>query len=77
VAQLQSAQSGIDPAASHPDHNKDAPIFVTGMPRSGTTLIEQIIAAHSDVTSMGETGFASGAVERLLRDGSTYSPLVM
>jgi hypothetical protein len=58
VAQLQSAQSGIDPAASHPDHNKDAPIFVTGMPRSGTTLIEQIIAAHSDVTSMGETGFA-------------------
>ena len=75
VAQLQSAQSALDPAAPHPDHIKDAPIFVTGMPRSGTTLIEQIIAAHSDVTSMGETGFASGAVERLLRDGSTYKPV--
>jgi tetratricopeptide (TPR) repeat protein len=33
-----------------------APIFVTGMPRSGTTLVEQIIAAHSDVASAGEVG---------------------
>ena len=30
------------------------PIFVTGMPRSGTTLVEQIIASHADVTSAGE-----------------------
>ena len=32
------------------------PIFVTGMPRSGTTLVEQIIAAHSSVTAGGELG---------------------
>lgn len=31
-----------------------APIFVIGMPRSGTTLVERILASHSAVTSAGE-----------------------
>ena len=35
------------------------PIFIVGMPRSGTTLIEQIISAHSEVTGAGELPFAS------------------
>lgn len=35
-----------------------APIFVTGLPRSGTTLVEQILASHSTVTGGGETGYA-------------------
>ena len=30
------------------------PIFIVGMPRSGTTLVEQIIAAHSAVSGGGE-----------------------
>lgn len=34
------------------------PIFVSGMPRSGTTLIEQTIARHSQVTAGGELGHA-------------------
>ena len=35
------------------------PIFVVGMPRSGTSLLEQIIAAHSKVEGLGELGFVS------------------
>lgn len=31
-----------------------APVFILGMPRSGTTLTEQIIAAHPDVVAGGE-----------------------
>ncbi len=30
------------------------PIFIVGIPRSGTTLVERIIAAHSEVSSGGE-----------------------
>tara|TARA_B100001057_G_scaffold267519_1_gene267660 strand:+ start:429 stop:3359 length:2931 start_codon:yes stop_codon:yes gene_type:complete len=33
---------------------KFAPIFILGMPRSGTTLVEQIISSHSEVTGAGE-----------------------
>jgi Tfp pilus assembly protein PilF len=33
-----------------------APIFVAGLPRSGTTVVERIIASHSAVASAGETG---------------------
>jgi tetratricopeptide (TPR) repeat protein len=32
-----------------------SPIFIVGVPRSGTTLLETIIAAHSKVSSAGET----------------------
>lgn len=32
------------------------PIFIVGMPRSGTTLLEQMLGMHSSVTAYGETG---------------------
>lgn len=32
----------------------ERPVFVVGMPRSGTTLVEQVLSAHSDVAGMGE-----------------------
>lgn len=37
--------------AGDPDNT---PIFVVGMPRSGTTLVEQILASHPDVAGAGE-----------------------
>ncbi len=33
----------------------DRPIFIVGMPRSGTTLVEQVISAHPQVHGAGET----------------------
>lgn len=35
-------------------HPSDVPIFVVGMPRSGTTLVEQILASHPEVHGAGE-----------------------
>ena len=32
----------------------ETPVFVVGMPRSGTTLVEQILASHSEVHGAGE-----------------------
>ena len=36
-----------------------APIFIIGLPRSGTTLVEQIISSHSDVAQGGEVTYFS------------------
>ncbi|MEQ8824916.1 MAG: tetratricopeptide repeat protein [Filomicrobium sp.] len=33
------------------------PMFIVGMPRSGTTLVEQVTSAHSDVFGAGELRF--------------------
>ena len=35
------------------------PIFILGMPRSGTTLVEQIISSHSEVLGVGELNHVS------------------
>ena len=45
------------------------PVFVVGMPRSGTTLVQQILASHSSVGSAGEQ---DGILE-LVRDYPEWS----
>jgi len=35
-------------------HMDEKPIFIIGMPRSGTTLVEQVLASHSQVVGAGE-----------------------
>ena len=47
----------------------DAPIFIVGMPRSGSTLIEQILASHPQVFGAGErTEFGEALVNCIGRD---------
>jgi tetratricopeptide (TPR) repeat protein len=58
-------------AQSIPGTTDYAPIFVTGMPRSGTTLVEQIIASHSRMTGAGEIGFAAREAYRVAVDEKT------
>ncbi|MFC5431666.1 sulfotransferase [Paraburkholderia denitrificans] len=41
------------------------PIFIIGMPRSGTTLIEQILASHPQVTGAGELSALRLAIDEI------------
>ena len=43
------------------------PIFVVGLPRSGTTLTERILTSHSQVESIGESFFIREAVREMSR----------
>ena len=42
------------PMPPAPSCESEEPIFIIGMPRSGTTLVERIISSHPDVQSAGE-----------------------
>ncbi|MGC4251442.1 MAG: sulfotransferase [Sphingobium sp.] len=60
------------PAASEP--SADAPIFVIGMPRTGTTLVDRIISSHPLVESAGELQAMPLAVKKA---AGTRTPAVM
>lgn len=60
-------------------HGGDNLIFIVGMPRSGSTLVEQILSSHSDVFGAGEVKYLSRALNGL-RDRfpslSTYPDMI-
>jgi Tfp pilus assembly protein PilF len=49
-----------------------SPVFVIGFPRSGTTLLEQMLDAHPDFRSMDERGFVYQMIERMEHAGQSY-----
>jgi len=52
-----------------PGASKAAPIFIVGFPRSGSTLIEQILASHRSVQALGE----SSVMADILKDRFPYA----
>ena len=50
------------------------PIFIVGMPRSGTTLVEQILSAHPAVHGAGELRLMLDLATGLAADSSESSP---
>jgi len=50
------------------DAPSDAPVFIVGLPRSGTTLVDRILGSHSKVHSAGELDhFALAIVDAVRR----------
>ncbi len=41
------------------------PIFILGMPRSGTSLLEQILASHSKIHGAGELNFLQKIIDKI------------
>jgi tetratricopeptide (TPR) repeat protein len=53
----------------------EQPVFIVGMPRSGTSLVEQILASHSDVFGAGERLEFFSAVQHLYADAAQRDPM--
>jgi tetratricopeptide (TPR) repeat protein len=50
------------------------PIFIVGMPRSGTTLVEQIIASHPAVHGAGELNYLTNIVVPIMNGNLNHNP---
>ncbi|MDX7949616.1 sulfotransferase [Lichenihabitans sp. Uapishka_5] len=66
LANLAALRHGVFPPAEPASTMPSGPraIFILGMPRSGSTLVEQVLAGHPDVAAAGETDLLT----RVLRD---------
>lgn len=51
---IQSLVKEVNSPAPPVDYKGPTPIFIVGLPRSGSTLVEQILASHSEVESTDE-----------------------
>ena len=65
---------GFDAAPRRPGDDSTEPVFILGMPRSGTTLVERILSSHPDVSSAGELQNFGVVLKRL--SGSTTPALL-
>lgn len=54
--------------------DSELPVFVVGMPRSGSTLVEQILASHPEVAAAGEIAAAKEMLQRLRRPDGRIAP---
>ena len=63
IANLTRAVFDSLRGAGDPDRR---PVFVIGMPRSGTTLLQQMLVSHPSIVSVGEQQFASESFRRAL-----------
>lgn len=69
---FSAAQATAEGIGSNPTRpgNADEPIFVIGLPRTGTTLVDRILSSHSHVISAGELNVFPGLIKEATRTPS-------
>ncbi len=62
-----------------PPDDRETPIFIVGLPRTGTTLTERILSSHSAVGSVGESFFVQIAVKETsgIKSDDAMSPAII
>ena len=61
IARTFDSEWSATPRRGDPDRR---PVFIVGLPRSGTTLVDRILSSHSGVVSRGESTDFAAAVTR-------------
>lgn len=65
--QVISRQAGDGPSPR--------PIFIVGLPRSGSTLVERILGSHSEVFAAGELSYFAQALTTAAQDKTNVRPM--
>ncbi len=66
---------GADPQHDSPTRpDGPRPIFIVGMPRSGTSLVEQVFASHPQITGGGELPLISALTQQVSRATDSDQP---
>jgi tetratricopeptide (TPR) repeat protein len=71
--------AGAIAGAQQHGHPSQSPVFIVGMPRSGTSLTEQILASHPSVFGAGEVVFWDGAYDSFrqgVQQGAAVADLI-
>ena len=63
-------------ARTHAGHDDARPLFIVGLPRSGTTLVDRILSSHPAITSRGETSDLAMALMHCAGPASGKAELV-
>ena len=68
---MEPGQLVFPPSPNEPGRD-ESPVFIVGFPRSGTTMLEQMLDAHPAYVSMDERIIIQYCVERMESKGLTY-----
>ena len=61
-------EQNLNEQAKYSDKLNITPIFILGMPRSGTTLLEQILSSHSNIHGAGELNYLPKIMDKFKLD---------
>ena len=67
IEKIKTIYQTIDKKKISFKYKEDKIIFILGMPRSGTSLVEQIISSHSDIYGGGEIKYLSENFDNFLK----------
>jgi tetratricopeptide (TPR) repeat protein len=65
-------EQSVFPLSPDDPRRDESPVFIVGFPRSGTTMLEQMLDAHPDFVSMDERIIIQYCVERMESKGLVY-----
>ena len=61
-------------ALAHASEHHEEPVFIVGNPRSGTSLLEQILSMHPEVENAGELVVSANVIHRASKTIDSFNP---
>ena len=61
-------EQNLNMSVEYNDKLNTVPIFILGMPRSGTTLLEQVLSSHSNIHGAGELNYLPKIIDKIKLD---------